>query len=325
MGKTPGRRSKTRKPKPTVVVEPRLGPIVPMREPKYVSFDYGPSCLVYKITTTQRNYEDNTISVNSIQLEDTIRPVKLKFAAPLRERATDPKGFDYHWERLTYLFDLDDPADFTCLAELVEAHEHDSAVRFVDTCMSLAGYSILSGDGQMSMHSSGGKTSFSSVLPSHEAFAGFSATFRQLHNDKEEAGFTKVYGFLNKAAGGLDEAAAATCRAQLKRWKKARAQLMTTMSATLVCERLVPEAKEDAPKSLMGVVPDDVIKAYNYGDSLHWGDQRESLAVYTKDSFSADFYKHTCVTAMTTLSHFYFGFAELVAAALGYARVRPAA
>ncbi|MGW5074008.1 hypothetical protein [Rhodococcus sp. NPDC004095] len=280
---------------------------------------------MYKITGTQRSYPDNSIKVNSIQLEDTIRPVPLKFAAPLRDRAADPKGFDYHWERLTYLFDLDDPANFPGPFASLQGSERDAAVRFVTTCMNLAGYSVLSADGRMSMHSSGGERSFSSVLPSHEAFAGFSATFRQLHNDMENASFTKVWNSLNKAAGGLNEKEAAEARAVLKSWKKARAQLMQKMSATLVCERLRPKgANPDAPKSFMGVVPDDIIKAYNYGDSLHWGDQRETLTVLAKDSFSTDFYKHVCVSAITSLSHFYFGFAYLVAVALGPARAMSA-
>jgi len=33
------------------------------------------------------------------------------------------------------------------------------------------------------------------------------------------------------------------------------------------------------------------------------------------------YYKYACISAMTQLSHFYFGFAELVDSALGYARV----
>lgn len=323
MGKKPGRRSKNRPPKPVRAVEQKLGPIEPPFEDKYVSIDRDPLCFVAKITGVQRNYTDETIIVHTTSLEDTIRPVDLKFPAPMSKHGKSSKGFEYHWQTLTYLFGLNDPREFSSLRAHVSDDDLQTVARYYEMCRNLAGYSIISRDGSFKLTSDGGEWSVAADLPSHEAFAGFSATFRQIHNDMENASFVKVWNILNKAASGLEDADAATARVVLKSWKKARSQLMQKMAATLVCERLLPQAPDDAPKTYKGIVPDDLIKAYNYGDSLHWGDQRETLASLTDDPYNRNFHKHACGVAMTQLSHLYFGFAELAMGAMRQAQVGP--
>lgn len=332
MGKQPGRSSKNRKPKPAKVVEDRLGPFIPSREDKYLSIDRPPLCFLFKVTGTQRNYTKDSVIASFLPLEDTIRPVALNFPAPLRDLGAQPKAFDHHWERLTYLFDLDNPTSFPILLPHLERHENEAAIRFVKTCRTLAAYSIINDKGGMSLRSKGnGDWSVHSDFPSHEAFTGFAATFRQLHNDGEDGGFSKVNGFFNKAAGGLGDEDARKARAILKTWKDARGELMNTMGATLVCNDLLgpPKALDiepdpenpGEPRTFRGVVPDEIIRTFNYGDNLHWGDYREQLVELTDDPYNEAFHKHACIAAMTELSHLYFGFAVLLESALGFARV----
>ncbi|EME52306.1 hypothetical protein G352_24757 [Rhodococcus ruber BKS 20-38] len=279
-------------------------------------------CFVHKIVGTQRDYSTNSVLVRFNRLEDTIRPVELKFPAPLQEYATDPKGFLYHWESLTYLFSLDDPTYFPVLGSHLSDDETKAAQRFIQTCQNLASYSVLNDSRSLKITSKGGDNwTVTSDFPSHEAFTGFSVTFRQLHNDGEDASFSKVYRVLNKVAGQLDEDEAKSTREVLNAWRDARKSLMKKMVATLVCERLQAGAPATAPKSFQGIVPDELIRTFNYGDSLHWGDDREKLANLLDDEYNENFHKHACLTAMTQLSHLYFGFAELAAAALGDARV----
>lgn len=328
MGKKTGRR-RTNRPAKTVArisgVEEKHGPTVPSSEDKFIVIKRPPLCFVYKVTGTQRNYTKDTLSVNLSPLEDTILPVALKFPAPMQEFASDPKGFGYHWQRLTYLFGLNDPGAFPSLRDHLGAPELAVADRYYGMCKSLAEYSILSGGGRMKLTSTYGDWNIESELPSHEAFAGFSATFRQIQNHKENASFIKTWNVLSKAAGGLGEAESAEVRALLKSWKRARARLMEKMVATMICEELQKDAPVGAPKSFMGIVPDEIIQTYNYGDSLHWGEQREQLASLTDDIYNVNFHKHACVVSMIQLSHFYFGFAELVNSALGYGKVIDAA
>jgi hypothetical protein len=156
-------------------------------------------------------------------------------------------------------------------------------------------------------------------MPSHEAFTGFSVTFRQIHNAGDEASFSKVFKFIEQATGQLDQAQAQEARMILQRWREARGKLMNKMMTTLICERLQPPNSPHIPKSLQGVKPEEVIMNFNYGDTLHWGERRESLAAMTNDPHNETFYRHACIVAMIELSHFYFGFAELVLSALGKA------
>ncbi|UOG23758.1 hypothetical protein MTX80_23455 (plasmid) [Gordonia amicalis] len=279
----------------------------------------GPLCFVFEITKDE--IVDGHRRLTSIPVEDTIRPVPLKFDPPLRSDGTNAKGFNYHWEQLTYLFDLPDPSTFISVVKALAEEDARLLIRFVNTCRSLAGYSIINSDAAFGMSSKGKSKGWTvrADLPSHEEFSGFSATFRQLHNDGEAASFVKAANIVGAALGelGLDEDELASSRAVLKSWRKARASLTKKAAATLICEKLNPNLKDEHPRTLKGIVPEDLIQNFNYGDTLHWGNKRQELADLTADPFDADFYKFCCSTTMVSISHLYFGFAVLVAAALG--------
>ncbi len=297
------------------------GPLVPMTDDKYISIEDGPMSFVFKMTGTRKTDGGKTLSVKSIPLEDTIRPVALKFDPPLASDGTDPTCFDYQWQQLTYLFDLDDPSTFLNVLDALSDDDKQLLVRYVQTCRNLAGYSIINSKATFSMSSKEKAKGWTvrADLPSHQEFSGFSATFRQLHNDGEPASFVKAWNIINRALNdvGLGETELDDARAVLKAWKKARASLMKKAPATLICEKLNPNLKDEHPRTLKGVVPEELIRSFNYGDTLHWGDNREQLAQLTDDPFNANFHKFCCASTMTSLSHLYFGFAVLVAAALG--------
>ena len=308
------------------------GPFVPSIEDKYISVDTGPLCFFNKITGTFTSDGGRSLTVKSIPVEDSIRPVTLTFEPPLQSAGTDPTCFDYQWQQLTYLFNFDDPAAFVCVIDKLTAEDRALLIRYVTTCRNLAGYTILNEKRgfNLSWKRRGSSAAVHADLPSHQEFSGFSATFRQLHNDGEAASFTKVWGIINRALTelGLDEHDLATARASLKSWKKARGKLSQKAAATLICEALDPNPTQpdgNRPRTLKGIVPEDLIRNFNYGDTLHWGNTREQLAELTNDPFNANFYKFCCTTTMTSLSHLYFGFAVLASAALGVAGTpRPA-
>lgn len=246
----------------------------------------------------------------------------LKFAPPLQQDSTDPTCFDYQWQQLTFLFDFDDPSSFVKLFDHLSDEDKRLLIRYVTTCRNLAAYSVINTKNGLSM--SWGKGDVGSTvrvdLSSHEEFSGFSATFRQLHNDGEAASFNKAWKILNTAlnSAGLAEESLAAARGTLKAWRQARARLCEKAASTLIAEKLNPNLKPEHPRPLKGIVPDDLIRRFNYGDTLHWGDQREKLAVLNDgDPFHARYYKYCCESTMTSLSHLYFGFALLAAAALG--------
>lgn len=287
--------------------------------PQYVSIENGPLCFLCEIIGAERTLTGESVEISMIPVEDTIRPVPLSFAPPLSTYGTKYKGFDYHWQQLTYLFDLKDPKEFISgITSLVEADER-LLRRYIETCRNLAGYSVINGESRFEVSSKNGIPAVRADLPNHQEFSGFSATFRQLNNDGEEASFNKAWKIINKSLtySALVGDELAEAREDLKAWKQARHCLQETTASALICGRLDSNYSEEHPRSLKGIVPKDLIQKYNYGDTLHWGNQREQLAELTDDPAFSQFYKFCCVTSMVSLSHVYFGFAELVEVVLG--------
>jgi len=272
VGRKYGRRNQRRPAKVDKSNGAKYGPWIDMAHSnsRYLSVGRGPMNFVYQFTRYRKNLTANTDEFQSVAQEDTIHPVELKFPAPLQEFGTQAKGFIHHWEKMTYLFDLPDPSNFPRLR--LNPDERDVLLRFVTTCRHLAGYSAINAGGGISLRSNGPDDwSVYSDFPSHEAFTGLSGTFRQLHNDKEPGSYVKVRKIIKDAIRHLDADEVARTRVLVKLWSKARGELMQKMVSTLVCEKLRPDVPDDAPRTMMGVDPDQVIRIYNYGDSLHWG------------------------------------------------------
>lgn len=74
-------------------------------------------------------------------------------------------------------------------------------LRFAEISRRLAGYSATNGTGGLTIeYQREGQWSIKVEHPSEEAFAGTSASFRQLHSACEEASYDKVKGILFKSA-----------------------------------------------------------------------------------------------------------------------------
>jgi hypothetical protein len=285
-----------------------------------ITIEDGPMVMATKITRSTLTPDGKNITHELTPLEDTILPVPLAFDPPLQALSTNEKGFQLHWQQLTYLFHLADPSTFSDIGAALTEDDARLLVRFAQTCCRLARYSAVSASSSVSVSIHRDETiSVQAELPDDEVFAGFSATFRQLHNQGEEAGFDKAWQVLNKALNTLveDGSAPESDRAVLTAWKKARNKLNAKTATTMICETLVPEPADEKTLSLKGIVPEQLIKTYNYGNTPHWGDYREEFAELTNDPDHQMFYSFCCLTSMVSLSHLYFGFATLIAAALG--------
>lgn len=288
--------------------------------PKFISIEQGPMTMVAKITGAGPTPDGRNIKVDMTPLEDTILPVPLKFDPPLQAFGTNEKAFSMHWQQITYLFNLDDPIAFSDLRSGLTEDKRTLLTRYIQTCCRLARYSTISGDSSVVLSTNAdGESSVHANLPSDEAFVGFSTSFRQLHNKNEKASFTKAWKVLNTALNSLIESdkAPVSDRDALTAWKEARNKLSSKTAPTMICESLVPDSLDEKPLSLKGINPDDLIRTYNYGDTIHWGNNREDYAELTSDPSYEKFYSFCCVSSMVSLSHLYFGFAELIAAALG--------
>ncbi|MEV4207553.1 hypothetical protein [Nocardia salmonicida] len=277
-----------------------------------------------KVTGVQKDSVRGGTNFQILRLEDTIHPVDLQFDVPLIDVAANKISFQRHWEKLTYLFDLPDPADFPSVYSQLTETDRAMMTRFIATCRNLAGYAVFNGlGGGLSIKSADGKGwTVTADLPSHEQFGAISATFRQLHNAEEEASFSKIEQRIQISLNKVEEVRRQGPRAVVNQWREARASIMNKTVPTLVCERIGETTGKMPPVlSLGGFAPDELIRQFNYGDMLHWGKYRDKLADLTEDENHEKFYKYAVLNSMISLGHLYFGFSVLLKSALGYARV----
>lgn len=306
------------------------GPLTPRKvsESQYVSMEWPPDDgappgapsihFLFKITQRTLNITSETLTLDMKPVEDTIHPRELTFEPPLQKFGKDgAKGFRHYWEKLDYVFGLPEPSVFPQLS--IQGDDRDSVLRFIEVCLRLAKFSIINDDTRLKSYKDAEDGEWHlqvSDYPSDESFLGASAIFRQLHNDGETACFTSAHNALFKAMKALPDDQRDAAKNIVLQWKEARAKLMNHTLHTLTALKEA-NATPDNPLSYGNVIPDTLIRTFNYGDSLHFGDTRAQLDDLMADPFHEAYYKYAALLSIVGLSHLYFGFAVLLAAALG--------
>lgn len=283
-----------------------------------MTIEAGDATMMFTLTEAQENLSADTVAVTAVPVEDTIHPYPLNFDPPLEElAAAETKGFRRHWEKLTYAFGLPDPRDFPQLP--LEEEDREILRRYVEQCRHLAGYTVISDDGRLAMSSDGpGNWQIQADLPSREAFGGTAVAFRQIHNPGEEASFSRVKGRMFKASSQLEEEQQREVRAVMSRWADARGELMNRLLPTIVCQK-VSKAPPGHAISFRDIKPEELFLAFNYGDTIHWGEHKQQLVKLLATPGNEAYYRYALVAAILGLSHLYFGWSLLVQAALGEA------
>ncbi|OBH66733.1 hypothetical protein A5684_06185 [Mycobacterium intracellulare] len=292
-------------------------------ESEYMSIEWPPKTpnapsiqLLLKVTDRTVNLSRETLELKWTPVEDTIHPRSLPFDPPLQQYGVgDAKGFRHHWEKLDYVFGLPDPHVFPQIPLLKE--DRVNVERYIRMCRRLAGFSVINDGSTLSVGSDGQGWHVRVVdPPSDESFLGTSAAFRQLHNDGEPASFIKVSNALFKAIKTLPEDQQTALRATVKQWRTARDKLQRHTLQTLTALK-AGNATLDNPVSYGNVHPEELIRAFNYGDSLHFGSERTQLDDFLADSRHEAYYTYAALNSIVGLSHLYFGFAVLLDRAIG--------
>jgi hypothetical protein len=290
-------------------------------EPCFMTINHGPdrrnvSCR--KITETIVNPLTQTVTLNSVAVEDSIHPVALAFDAPYQDLAATggAKGFRYMWEKLTYAFALPDPAQFPALTSLTAA-DRESLEKYVAGCWKLVGYSAIAHGSGFKMQSTDGNWTVTPDFPDDELTVAAAARFRQLNSQGEPTAFTTASDLIIKAAKAHDPDLIQV----VARWRKARAALLNRTIATIVCDRMLPEEPrpDDFPVSFGNLRPEDLFNTYFYGDFLHVGDSAGRLVDINSEDGNAAYHMFGFLISMSALAHLYFGFSVLVEHALGIA------
>ncbi|BBX27959.1 hypothetical protein GCM10009632_11710 [Mycolicibacterium alvei] len=291
------------------------------RDAAVITFEHHAIKMASKITASKVNPLTGDVTLTLMPFEGLIHPYPLLFDPPLIEHAVGKNnGFAHRWEMLSYAFALPDPADFPALAGLTD---DDKTVlrRYAKVCRRLAGYSALNDETGLSWSvKKGGQPDVKLSFPTEEAFGGTSLAFRQLHSDDETASFSRTKGLLMKAIKLLPAAEQEAPKNVVTQWAKARGKLMNRLLENIVATKVGKSgphpAPDDFPFSYCNIDPQKLILTFNYGDTIHFSGEQESLSELLEVEANAAYYRHAVLLAITSLSHLYFGFAVLAEAAM---------
>jgi hypothetical protein len=230
---------------------------------------------------------------------------------------TGVTSFQRHWEKLSFVFELPDQAVFPAIG--IDEDKREIAERFVRMCRRMADFTVVNEDATLLVWEAAEGWNIAIVNhPTDEMSLGTSAVFRQLHNEQEEASFSRVWNALSKVASALPEPHRTERISVLKKWKTVRAELTKHTLQSLTAAKVSgAELDTDPAVSFGNIKPDNLIRLFNYGDTLHFGDKRQELVSLLEDGFDEAYFRYGALISILGLSQLYFGFAVLVDAALG--------
>lgn len=259
------------------------------------------------------------INIQARAFSDSAQDEPLRFAAPALEGV--PKHVaEFWWHQLEYAFPFSDPRTFPAIGRgAFEPRHLDVLDRFLGAASELGTSIVLNGEWKLTIDiADDDSESVSAAFPAVENLRGFSVLFRQFYSDSEIASFDAGRKVLGEVIAAADGPSRADQLEVLKTWKKAHNQLKAQQLEMWVLRALVANGK--APTGALELhrqIPNQIISLYNYGELIHFGDQREKLGeLIGAGEFESSWSKMEFLIAVAGLSHFYIGFAVLVAAAL---------
>lgn len=275
-----------------------------------------------EIHNVRRGRDGRMLRATFVTHQDSILPAKLNFPPPLAHLGTDPSTFDYQWQHLTYAFNLPDPARFPPLPGEIPVEDVRRLKRFNEVCEKVAGYTVVAHTGGITLKSgSPDSWSFEVDQTADEETVGFSVRFRQLHSSSAgDPDFSVVVNMLNKYARTLTGEQADERLAILDQWKKSRAALMNRPLQNIVC-RMVLE-KDGCPdierhEMYGNVDPTRLFNLFNYGELVHFGKHSDDYDKMANEPDMEAIEHNNFMIAMLGLVHLYFGFSEVIRAAIG--------
>src|ERR1700753_830259 len=113
---------------------------------------------------------------------------KLRFHAPLADRASNPAGFEFWWKMMEFVFALPGPETFPPFASPPKTKEREILDRFVQCAEELAESSLLSADDSLTVHvpdNEGEDERVETNFTSKELVRGFIVLFRQVNSTEK--------------------------------------------------------------------------------------------------------------------------------------------
>jgi hypothetical protein len=262
------------------------------------------------------------VQVTATEFRGTALPQPLRFPPPYADRTKNPAGYAYWWQLFKLVFDLPDPRGFPPLTGFQPA-ELEVIRRYIASCEELSESTVLSSNGGVTVNIKRGDDgstheTVTANFPPREAIRGTTVLFRQLYSTKERASYSAV----RKLVGRRIHECADTDRDRRdqtqKSWNKAQGQLRAYL-LTFLADRAACEAKGWGTAMIPNadVKPEEVVKLFQYGDLIHWGEGAEAFGKLSEDKFNHAWNTLHYLETMIQLSHFYLGYSLLAKAAIG--------
>jgi len=264
------------------------------------------------ITVSGRSFE-------VLAVDDTV----LRYPAPLRERAPNKEAFDFWWKMLEFVFALPDPSCFPALPTMPSGNDLAALARYVSAAEEMAESTVLSGKDAMTVHVADGGSGIERIettFAPNESVRGFTTLFRQFDTNDggEAASFSQAQRILREANGAAGDEHVDMRSELLSIWGKARRSLRSYPLKVRVGQKLREEGR--MPAGIPGedrMSPETLVSAYQYGDLIHWTEQRSVIEAVADDPYLRASQRMDFLEAVTGPTHVYLGFSLLVRAALG--------
>lgn len=261
------------------------------------------------------------MQVTATEFRGTALPQPLRFPPPYADRTKNPSGYAYWWQLFKLVFDLPDPRSFPRLTGFQPA-ELQVIQRYIASCEELSESTVLSHNGGVTVNlkradDGSTKQTVTAQFPPREAIRGTTVLFRQLYSTEERASYTTVRKIIGRRIHECADADRDRRNETQKRWNKAHGQLRAYL-LTFLADRAACEAQGWATAMIpnVDVKPEAVIKLFQYGDLIHWGDGAEELGELSKDEFHHAWNTMHYLETVIQLSHFYLGYSLLAKAAI---------
>jgi hypothetical protein len=262
----------------------------------------------------QARSEGRTVPITSFSVEEAVNNGTFRFAPPLIERSPRPTDLYLMWRAFQFVFDeIADPRSFPAMPQTPPNDDLAVFRRYVAAAEELAESELLCGSDGVSVRwdAATAVKEVESHFTSKEITRGFAVLLRQFDSTDEPASFQRVSGRLRKISGEVvDNHERRRCD-QIDAWRRAQGALRGAELQRLARQKIAPsmEYGSDHP-------PTYYLKAYNYGELIHWDRGRETLEAWGQDDFQRAWQRMSFLEAATGLAYLYIGFSEVVRTAI---------
>lgn len=278
---------------------------------------------MFDLEAMMKAREDGTFTpITDLSVEAAVREGIFRFAPPLIERSPRPKDLYLMWRLFQVVFvDIADPQRFPRLPIAPLGEDMRIFRRYIEAAEDLAESELLCGSDGVTVRWRAAtddepeSEEVESTWTSKEITRGFAVLLRQFDSKDERASFQRVSGRLRVLSAEIIDSHERRRVEQIDAWRNAQGKLHGAELQRLARRKIAPgmEYGNQHP-------PTHYLKAYNYGEYIHWDSGRETLEEWDRDVVQRDLQKLAFLEAATSLAYLYIGFSEVVRAAIAGSR-----